>query len=143
LDVTKIFSCDNKESMRKLGLTLRNMNKNNPILKDWIKSYHFEKIIESIIIGLIPELYKNYECQVKQMPIWQKFGNVAGKYYVAKYATDGFCFALKLLKSISSVFDHIGGSSQLANMIRTGNIGGIIGLLVFIICLIMAFMGML
>ena len=76
--------------------------------------------------------------KLKNMPFWDRGGEIAGKYYIAKYATNGFCFALRFMNVISGVLDSIGGSSQIANMIKTGNVAGIISFFVFIICIILA-----
>ncbi len=57
---------------------------------------------------------------------------------VSKYVTDGFCFALKFVRAISNILDSMGGSASIANMIRTGNMGGVIGFIVLIITLILA-----
>lgn len=136
LDMTKLFSCKDKESEKQIGLALRKASK-EPGISDWIKSYHAEKIFEVIVIGLIPELYNNYQCRVENMPPWEKiFNKDANKFYAAKYATKGFCFSLKLIHALAGIFDYIGGSSQLANMIRTGNMGGVIAFIVLIIALI-------
>jgi hypothetical protein len=137
IDMSTLFNCNDTESRKKLGLLLRNANKEGSPLRDWIVSYHAEKFMEAVIIGLIPEKLTYYECEVNKMPFWDKFGETAGKYYAAKYTSSGFCFALRFMKAISGVVDSIGGSSQLANMIRTGNIGGIISFMVFIICIIL------
>ncbi len=141
VDATELFSCNNLALKKKLGMALRSLTEKGSPLHDWVISYHAEKIIDSVIIGLIPELYNNYECKVNNMVFWQKFGNTAGKFYAAKYGSEGFCFALRLMQGIAGVLDNLGGSSQLANMIRTGNMGGLIGLIVFIICIILALFG--
>lgn len=137
-DMSTLYSCDNEESRKKLGLILRKSNKEGSPIRDWIVSYKAEDLIDVVIIGLIPKLFNYYECQVKNMPFWDRGGEIAGKYYIAKYATNGFCFALRFMNAISGVLDSIGGSSQIANMIKTGNIAGIISFFVFIICIILA-----
>ncbi len=140
-DLTTLFSCQDKNAEKKLGLALRKATEKGEPLHDWIKSYKVDKLKETIMIGLIPELYNNYKCKVDNMPFWDKFGETADKFYAAKYATKGFCFSLRLMQAISGVLDSIGGSSQIANMIRTGNMGGIIAFIVFIICIILVIFG--
>ncbi len=153
VNLTTLFSCQDEKLRKKIGLALREATKKGSPLNDWIQSYDMQKITETIIIGLIPELYDNYKCKVDNMPFWEKFGLgfetingesssvVAGKFYTAKYATKGFCFALRFMQAIAGVLDSIGGSSQIANMIRTGNIGGVIAFIVFIVCLILVLFG--
>jgi hypothetical protein len=138
IELSKSFNCDSQQSKKNIGLILKEQNRQGTLLYDFIKNYRAENIVESLIIGLIPEIYNSYKQKVDNMPIWDKFGEVAGKFYTAKYVTKGFCFALKFLHIVANVLNSFGGSAQLANMIKTGNIGGLIGFVVFIICIILA-----
>ena len=110
--------------------------KQMPIFNDWIKSYNAGDLINTVIIGLIPEELKKYECKYNNMPFFEKFGTTAGKYLLAKYSANGFCFALKFIHAVSNIFDSMGGSMQIANMIKTGNIAGILSPIILIIIII-------
>ena len=57
IDYSKLFSCADTQKMEELGKVIRAGIKNKTPLYDWIKSYHAEKMAESITIGLIPDLY--------------------------------------------------------------------------------------
>ena len=70
------------------------------------------------------------------MTFFEKFGEKAGKFYAAKYSSKGFCFALRIISVISGVLDYIGGSSEIANIIKTGNMAGIFGFMALIIAVI-------
>ena len=68
-DMSTLYSCDNEESRKKLGLILRKSNKEGSPIRDWIVSYKAEDLIDAVIIGLIPKLFNYYECQVKKYAI--------------------------------------------------------------------------
>jgi len=136
MDYTQMFSCADEQKMKELGKILRTAIKNKSPINDWIKSYNAEDIAEVIIIGLIPELYNGYKCEVDNMGFLEKFGETAGKFYAAKYATSGFCFALRIVGAISNVLNYMGGSSQIANIIRTGNVSGVVASIALFIALL-------
>lgn len=139
VDFISQYNCDDDDQRRKLGRFIKSAP-NNPELKDWIKSYNAGVLVEILPIALIPELYNRYKCKVDNLPFWEKinpFNKEASEFYTAKYASQGFCFALNIIRGLSGMLDSIGGSEQIANMIKSGNMAGVGAFIAFIICFIL------
>lgn len=108
------------------------------IIRNLVREYNAGELVKMISIGLDKNKLDNYKCHVENMPFWKKFGGIAMEYNMAKATSDGFCFGLKFISAINNFLKSLGGSDQIANIIKTGNISGMVSLLVFIICFILA-----
>lgn len=131
VDLISDYNCDDEKSLKMIGRIILNWKK-IPVLKDWIQSYNAQKIVEVLPIAIFPEINNYYACEVNNLPFWQKinpFNSVPAKYYAANYTLKGFCTALNIIRSISGFLDSIGGSMQIANMIKTGNVAGLLTLI--------------
>lgn len=150
IDIVADYNCNNKEQKEKMGKMLINISK-NPELRNFISNYHLKILTKILPIGLISNLNNYYKCKTDELPFWEKFSifkkpggefydfnNFSpSKYYIAEYTTKGFCFALDLIRAISGMIDSIGGSEQIANMIKSGNMAGVGAFIAFIICFIL------
>lgn len=144
IDFIANYNCDDQEMIENMGKMILNWDKIT-VLKDWVKSYHLENIMKILPISMIPEINEYYKCEVDNLPFWEKynpFNEKASEYYASQYALKGFCLGLNLVRFLSGLFDSMGGSMQIANMIKTGNIAGFLTILLApIIALIMWFAG--
>ena len=112
---------------------------------EYVKNNNLQEMIE------IADIYFNtakktwYKLKVEQMTFWQKlspFNSIAAHYYMSESIGKGFCYTLDIIKGINEFLGtEIGGSAALANMIDTGNIAGVGGILTFLICLIIMLFG--
>lgn len=139
----QLFNCDNKQVMEKMGKMFECYDKFPP-LKDLAKSYHLENFFKMVAIGLIPKKKEYYKCLAEKQPFWEKlilWGN-AGKYYTATSAVSVLCTVLAIIKGFNTMLSNeIGGSLQLANMIKTGSLAGIGGVIALLISIILVFFG--
>lgn len=108
------------------------------IIRNIVREYNAEELVKMISIGLDEKKLEDYKCHVDNMPFWQKFGKISTEYYMSKTTAQGFCFGLRFINAIDKFLKSIGGSDQIANIIKTGNLSGMVSLIVFIICIILA-----
>lgn len=134
VNLVKNYNCADEMSMKRLGIYLLNWQR-MPMIADNVRSYNLQHTIEVLAIQLIPELKKCYQERYETLPFWQK---ISDEYLVSKYAFNGFCTALDLVSAVAGVINSMGGSEQIANYMKTGNVAGVISLfLAPIIALIM------
>lgn len=131
VDLISDYNCDNEKSLKMIGKIILNWEK-IPELKNWVQSYNAQTFMEVIPIAIFPEINNYYACKVNNMPFWQKINprnSISGEYYASKGALKGFCTALNIVRAISGFLDSLGGSMQIANMIKTGNVAGLLTLI--------------